>query len=284
MDKNEEHIEQNFLPNQHEKLFKKLDVSFSESKEDIWEQLEQKIDEQPVQKKVIALNWKTISSMAASLIVFITLFIGFYTKTITTEKAEHLTHQLPDGSQVELNAETSISYKPYFWNFSRAVSLHGEAFFKVQKGEKFQVISEDLVTEVLGTSFNIYARNDDYRVFCKTGMVKVSSDMSTQTIKPNQLAVVTKGTVTNVEETADNVLFWQRNLLLFKSQSIDDVLAEIERQFDVTIIAPNQPNLRYSGKFDKKKGVETILNMISLSLNLKVKQIDHQNYTVSSNQ
>lgn len=284
MDKNEEHIDQNSLPNQHEKLFKKLDVSFSESKEEIWNQLEQKIDQQSTQKKVIALNWKTVSSIAASLIVFMTLFVGFYTKTIETEKAEHLTHQLPDGSQIELNAQTSISYKPYFWNFSRTVSLNGEAFFKVQKGKKFQVVSEKLKTEVLGTSFNIYARSDDYKVFCKTGVVKVSSEKNAQIIKPNQLAIVTKQGVKSVEEIADNVLFWQQDILLFKAQPIYKVLTELERQFDVTIQLDKKQKIKYSGKFEKKKGVKSILNMIALSLNLNVKQIDHQNYIVSSNQ
>ncbi len=140
MDKNREHIDQNSLPNDHEKLFEKLEVSFSDTKEDIWNQLEEKIDCEPKPSHVIQFNWKIVTSIAASLLVLVTLFATLYTQTITTENAQHLVHQLPDGSQIELNAQTSISYKPYIWRFSRKVSLNGEAFCSVQKGEKFQLL------------------------------------------------------------------------------------------------------------------------------------------------
>ena len=57
--------------------------------------------------------------------------------------------------------------------FSRKVSLEGEAFFEVNPGKKFEVVSKFGKTIVLGTSFNIYSRNSSYQVTCMTGKVKV---------------------------------------------------------------------------------------------------------------
>jgi len=60
----------------------------------------------------------------------------FYTQTITVPKGHHLVAQLPDGSTVDLNADTKLSYHPYWWRFARTVNFEGEGFFKVKKGKK----------------------------------------------------------------------------------------------------------------------------------------------------
>ncbi|MFQ5771306.1 MAG: FecR family protein, partial [bacterium] len=83
---------------------------------------------------------------------------------------------LPDNSEVNLNAESSIKYPPKSWAKQREVILTGEAFFKVAEvGTPFSVRSGFVVTSVLGTSFNVRARGIQVEVACVTGKVSVKS-------------------------------------------------------------------------------------------------------------
>lgn len=71
--------------------------------------------------------------------------------------------QLPDGSQVWLNAESSIAYPEVFDESHRTVSLQGEAFFEVKQDSMrpFKVEAGQIGVKVLGTEFNFNAYPDN---------------------------------------------------------------------------------------------------------------------------
>ena len=87
-----------------------------------------------------------------------------YTVTEIAKRGSHLAVTLPDGSKVNLNADSRLTYKPYQWIISRNVELEGEAFFEVKQGKRFSVKSNQNKVNVLGTSFNIFSRPGNYRV------------------------------------------------------------------------------------------------------------------------
>ncbi|QRR00535.1 FecR family protein [Dyadobacter sandarakinus] len=93
----------------------------------------------------------------------------------TSRKPQRLT--LDDGSEVTLQPGSRISYPERFGLKKRVVSLHGEAFFKVKKdpSKPFVVATENLATQVLGTSFNVrsYDRSGSIEVQVATGRVSV---------------------------------------------------------------------------------------------------------------
>ena len=150
-------------------FYNNLENPFIQSDLELWEKIARRTQAKP-KVKIFQLNWIRYATAATVLIIVgTTFFMWLYTETIISEKGEHLSYVLPDGSNVELNAETSLSYQPYWWDFNREVVLSGEAFFDVEKGETFKILSENGITEVVGTSFNIYSRNSDYKVFCETG-------------------------------------------------------------------------------------------------------------------
>ena len=72
-----------------------------------------------------------------------------------------------------LNSASSLSYYPFWWSFDKKAELNGEAFFEGEHAKNFTITSDKAETTVLGTSFNIYARDNDYQVTCVTGKVKV---------------------------------------------------------------------------------------------------------------
>lgn len=83
--------------------------------------------------------------------------------------------ELPDGSRVELNAESQLRYNRLSWVFERTTHLTGSARFVVRKGSKFTVATEHADVSVLGTIFSVTETKDGVEVACEEGHVRVSS-------------------------------------------------------------------------------------------------------------
>jgi len=199
-------------------------------------------------------------------------FLRFYTEKIETVSGQHLLAELPDRSKVNLNAESRLTYHPYWWKVKRIVKLEGEGFFEVEKGKKFTVISERGITQVVGTSFNIFSRAEVYKVTCVTGSVKVKSRSGNETIlKPNSKAEIQPDgsiNVTNNIETFSEIS-WRKNIFLFTASPVLRVFDEIERQYGVKIDAKLDSFSLYTGNFSKEQKVEETLNYICPALGLK---------------
>ncbi|MCF0069152.1 FecR domain-containing protein [Dyadobacter sp. CY261] len=119
----------------------------------------------------------------------------------TSHKPQRLT--LEDGSVVILQPNSRISYPDHFGERKRMVYLHGEAFFEVKRDvtKPFVVSTENLATQVLGTSFNVksYDGSGSIEVQVATGRVSVyeTSDSKTSSkngfiLTPNQKVVFDK--------------------------------------------------------------------------------------------
>ena len=96
--------------------FPGIEVNYSRSKEDIWAQLSEKMEEQTaLQPKIRTLqtNWLRIAAAVLILMLSTTAFMRLYTKTVSAPSGQHLAAILPDGSSVELNASSIIKYKPF---------------------------------------------------------------------------------------------------------------------------------------------------------------------------
>ena len=284
MNKDKGHIE--------EELFNKLDVPFKLSKEEVWESLSKKIDEQALEKKstkIISISWVRYAAAAViCLLIGLTAFFRFHVETFKCERGEQLSHVLPDGSEIKLNAASIISYHPYWWTFKRELNFEGEAFFSVKKGSAFKVISNIGTTEVLGTSFNISTRNNGYAVFCSTGKVKVTEILTGKSvvIEPNMMALLENNGLKVKKEVDESLhLCWLTGKFNFNAVSLLYVFEELERQYDITIVLdPKQATkLSYTGFFKKTNEPELSLDLICKSFDLNfVKQGDNT-YKVSQN-
>lgn len=229
---------------EEQELFSNLEFSYNKSKNDVWAELNDLVEGEPTAKeeentKVIRMNWVSMS-IAASMVLMLSygLFARFYTKTIAADAGELASHTLPDGSEVHLNADTKISYAPYWWKFKREVELEGEAFFEVEKGERFSVHSDLGVTEVLGTKFNIYARGLDYEVFCETGKVGVSNKYEDQVVLlPGEYVKlnIQKLEKENAGELQQTIMSWRNNQFNYNTTPFSKVFDDIERHYGVTI-------------------------------------------------
>lgn len=183
---------------------------------------------------------------------------------VRVDKGQRADVTLPDGSTVRLNSESELSYRQDFGRQNRGVKLSGEGYFEVVKNpkKKFIVSTRLMDVEVLGTSFNFFAyeAKSSVELTLVEGRVYLSTNTTpaqTAILEPNSKAVYDKNTgKLNVERT--NTVFetaWQAKELVFRSESLSDVLSKIERRYGVVINTEDQQMLKdtYTGVFDKEE-------------------------------
>ena len=215
--------------------------------------------------------WKYAAAIAAGIALFILAGIWFSRPEESCQKtavAEHLEGKLPDGSTVFLNAESEMCYPVKKWSDERYVKLKGEAYFKVKKGKQFTVRTEQGLVKVVGTTFNVYARNDELEVQCSDGKVQVSNEDETQKVllKSGETVRVVKGRMQKREGLARHPT-WYKGESYFRAAPLEKVFDEMERQYGVLVLADSIEGRTYSGKFvhkDLRKALKMVCEPMKL--------------------
>ena len=276
------------LNDQIENLIGSSKPAFRESKEDVWNKLELNLEALPIEKeaKVIKLEWFRYAAAAAIMALLCsTLVARFYSIDVLTGSGQHFSEVLPDGSEVILNAGSSLSYHPYWWVINRVVNFEGEGFFSVENGERFSVVSNNGTTDVLGTSFNVNSRGGSYEVLCITGLVRVSNSLGSVKIAPNEFAISSQNG--NFEQSVirneDEVIGWIQNKFFFAGVPLNEVLREVELQYGVLIQFSDDysSQMAYSGYFNKSENVDEVLGVIGQALGLSFVKHGASTYNVS---
>lgn len=264
--------------------------NWSRTLDDVWREVEHRIDHAPRKRLHQILRMSGFRYAAAAVVLLLlgsTLTIQLYTKTIATQWGEQLTVSLPDASTVKLNAQSELKYKPLAWMFKREVKLKGEAFFEVTHGKRFSVTSALGQTRVLGTSFNIFARDNLYKVVCVTGKVEVKAGKNQRVvIEPNSQASFGSDGTLQVAPATDALvnLGWLHNRFIFTATPINEVFREIERQYGVRLTVKTPVFQLYSGNFIKTERIEEVLDMVCPPLGLTfVKHTNKEYYIVKPN-
>jgi len=159
---------------------------------------------------------------------------------------------LKDGSTVSLAAGSRISVTESFGTTDRRVILHGQAFFDVTPGSlPFEVKTFDSQTEVLGTSFSVKAwpgtPEASTEVVVETGRVSVQTKDENVLVSPGEFVSVSDISEESAQPSAINVataLNWVDGGFYFDNELVENVIAEIERRYDVSIKAPKSIQLR----------------------------------------
>ncbi len=207
--------------------------------------------------------WRQWSSVAAVLVLF--TVIGAVFLTIDSQRVEEHVNSvtyieksnprgqkstvfLKDGSKVILNSSSSIRYASNFGETHRDIELIGEAFFEVAKNKDvpFNVISGDITTRALGTSFNIkaYPQQEEVKVSLFTGKTKVffndkkdNEQEEGYILDPGQslsfnskMRLFEKG-----QFDSRKVLSWKDGILYFENEKFDNVVSILEEWYDVDI-------------------------------------------------
>ncbi|AWH75466.1 anti-sigma factor [Dokdonia sp. Dokd-P16] len=220
--------------------------------------------------KVIAL--KPFLRVAAVLILFIGVY---YALSLRSSSSDHYTQTaqkesitLPDNSTVMLNAMSSLTYDKDTWEAQRNVSLEGEAYFKVAKGTTFNVKTSNGTVTVLGTQFNIKNRDEYFDVICYEGSVKVTTTTQEVILKAGdrfrESVLITGTTIPSTPKSPS----WIRNESSFEKTPLREVIAELERQYQVHVNVDEVfAQELYTGTFTHDN-IDIALKSISLPFNL----------------
>lgn len=189
--------------------------------------------------------------------------------------------QLPDGSLVSLNAESSIVYKEDF-AVNRTLELIGEAYINVAKDSlhPFVVKSLGLNTEALGTVFNIKAYESENRVevLLVEGKVKVDHTLNNDAmiLAPGEKAVLTtdKGDFEKRKGDVSRETQWTKGVLEFRNLGFNEIFKSLERWYGVKIeVKGNISKAKGLGKFQEGETLDNVLEVLSYS--------NHFNYKIN---
>ncbi|MDR0575700.1 MAG: FecR domain-containing protein [Tannerella sp.] len=239
---------------------------WSKSKEKIWKEVfEPLMKREEDERENVENPAKRIPlwSYAAILVVLVSLTIHLYTVTEETARGEHAEVRLPDNSKATLNAESKLSYSPLEWFISRTVTLEGEACFDVKPGSRFSVQSGRKRANVLGTTFNVHARPERYCVTCLAGKVEVCVGKEIVALNPGMQATWL-GWELSVDKDAvfTQATGWMQGKFEFAETPLSEVVAEIERQYDIHVMSGFNPDHLYTGNFSKTERPEDVLEIL----------------------
>lgn len=235
--------------------------------------------------KVRTLNFKTMYRAAAILVVLLTsAYFLFYNTTTSfeTQIAQTKTFHLPDDSEVLLNAASKITFNEKKWDKKRDLTLEGEAYFQVKKGQTFSVNTADGVVKVLGTHFNVKQRNNYFEVSCFEGLVSVTHNNETIKLPPGKTFRLINNTIEEVPDFNAQNPSWMQQESSFDRIPLDQVIAELERQYDIKIKTEGVDTSKlFTGSFthkNQKIALEAITIPLKLSYKIEGKTIVFYNY------
>ena len=236
---------------------------------------------------VVKLNFfRILSRIAAIFIIGIGIYFLFFFNNLTTIKtisANRITFNLPDESSVTLNADSKAAYNKKEWSDSRQVSLNGEAFFKVAKGSKFDVLTSGGMVSVLGTQFNVKNRANYFEVKCFEGIVVVNSEGRLHKLKKGNTYRNIDGFIA-LDSLENSLPAWINDISRFKGVPLYVVLDEFERQYDISLVVQEvNTNRIFTGSF-VNNNLDQALASITVPFNLTYKKDNSNKITLYKSQ
>lgn len=198
--------------------------------------------------------------------------------TISVPAGQRANITLPDGTNVWLNARSTIQYPTSFNDQKRMVILKGEAYFDVTKDKKrpFVVQTDKYDVEVLGTKFNVeaYPEKEDFEAALMQGSVKVTSRLNiaqTVTLVPDQKAYLKDGKLQVAAVDDFNSYRWKEGLICFNNKSFLNIMDDFEKYYGIKIVINNRDLLKYyyTGKFRQSDGIDYALRVLQNDLFFK---------------
>lgn len=191
---------------------------------------------------------------------------------ISTPRGGQFQVTLPDGSQVWLNASSSLRYPAAFTGAVRKVELTGEAYFEIAKnaGKPFLVQVEEMEVEVLGTHFNIMAYEDEevVKTTLLEGAVKVKRHGTAGKLLPGQGASLNRqsGVLEFLKEVnTEEAVAWKNGFIQFEGNDIRSAMRQIARWYDVEVVYKGNVPAHFRGIIPRNVPVSRVLKMMELT-------------------
>jgi transmembrane sensor len=215
---------------------------------------------------------------------------------IVTPRAGQYKVILSDGTQVWLNAQSSIRFPVVFSETSRQVEVTGEAYFEVAKRTRistdrgkrqqqripFIVKTPEQQVEVLGTHFNIncYENEASTNTTLLEGAVRVSllraalnGKPVTCNLHPGQQSRLTGQALQVTTVNAEEEVAWKNGTISFANADIKSIMRQVSRWYNVDV--------KYRGKIPERTFTGSISRDAKLSELLKILKFSNINFSIS---
>lgn len=208
---------------------------------------------------------------------------AMYNKMATPRGGQyHL--KLPDGTQVWLNAASSIFYPAAFTGHERKVTITGEVYFEVAANANmpFKVVAGATDITVMGTRFNVNAYPEEATISTTLidGAVKVATGATGAVLKPGQQASVHLGALAVINNIdTEEIIAWKNGFFQFTDADMPTVMRQIEQWYDVKVSYEGAiPKRSFGGGIQRSLPLSEVLSILEAN-DVKFK-IDGKNITV----
>lgn len=186
---------------------------------------------------------------------------------------------LADGSQVWLNAGSSLTYPVAFIGKERKVSITGEAYFEVahDKRKPFYVSKGEMQVQVLGTHFNVNAYEDEenIKVTLLEGSVNVLPRALAQgtIIKPGEQAIINPANpeIKRIKVQTEEVMAWKDNRFYFMSADIKTIARQLSTWYDVDVEVAENIKDHFTGIISRNVNASEVFRMLQKTGSMRVK-------------
>ena len=195
--------------------------------------------------------------------------------TLTTPRGGQYELTLPDGTNVWLNASSSITYPTVFAGKDRTVEVTGEAYFEVahRADQPFRVKVGDELIEDLGTAFdvNAYADEPGIATTLVSGSVRVHSGKQSLLLSLGEQALGTPDGALTVDDKVDvdKTIAWKAGKFIFDRDDLPVILRQLSRWYDVGIqYQGSVPAGHFSGVISRNRNLSQVLDMLKATNNI----------------
>lgn len=192
--------------------------------------------------------------------------------TISTPKGGQYQIVLPDGSNVWLNAASSLRFPTAFAGAQRNVELKGEGYFEIAKNAAmpFHVKVNNMEVEVLGTHFNVmaYDNEDAVKTTLLEGAVKINYGATAKTLIPGQQGKFynTSGAINVITADTEEAVAWKNGYFQFTNEDIKSIMRQFARWYDVEVSYEGIEKPRYfSGEISRTVSLSKALKVLEMS-------------------
>lgn len=268
----------------------------------LWESIDARTTEFQTTKTAVrggTSSFRWVSRIAAVILLLISATFAVYklvhmgttkspeleTRVFSTERKERVQFRLGDGSMMWLNAASTVRIPTKFGIAKRELFLEGEAYFEVTRNERlpFIVHTKNADVRVLGTQFNVRARNEEQKVDVVvaggTVLVRTAAPSATDSV------VLTMGLQSTLKHdgslsaprkvNVEKYTAWVKGKLVFDQTPITQALKELERWFGIqcslTLKDRSAQSLRITASFNNET-LDEVLHIISRTTELQFKK------------
>ncbi|MED5553467.1 MAG: FecR family protein, partial [Candidatus Neomarinimicrobiota bacterium] len=219
-----------------------------------------------------AINWQPrfiYAFLLAFLLLMPTTIRYLNTKKVVSEFG--VTDKniiLSDGTNIQLNAGSILSYSKDYNIKNRKVFLDGEAYFDVTKSQFPFIVSTDYAqVTVLGTQFNVRSRSDGFETGVNEGSVEVKKDNESKVLVKGQRVLIHSKSQSTIESSPTNDYYpgWLNNKIVCDNTSLETICKEIERTYNIKIL--------FKDISQKKISISGIINLYPNNLKSVVSSI-----------